>query len=395
MLTHTDASRSHPRRSGLLRALLPAALLSAAFLPALLDGWESDAARRFALRAVATVPPSSTPLYAERFIEMNPASRSLHVPALTELANGDLLAVWKAAKSEDRAVTFNAATYDRRAGSWGPVRLVTTSRRTESELGRVVTTLTNPVLVTAPDGTVSLLYVTAWGKWSTAAITLKTSTDRGETWTAARRIVTSPVANLGTLVKTAPVLYTDGSFGVPAYQELLGVLPQLLHFSAGGELLDKRRIDRSQVAMQPSIVPLHAREAVAFMRNSAKGSILLARTGDAGRSWSPVRPIGLPNPDSAVMGLRLQDGGVLLVFNNSATSRDSLALALSRDGGERWVVLHGFEADMRDGHGALENFSYPYVIQSSDGIVHVVYVWRVTRVKHVSFNEAWIRGLER
>jgi predicted neuraminidase len=108
-----------------------------------------------------------------------------------------------------------------------------------------------------------------------------------------------------------------------------------------------------------------------------------------------VQPIGLPNPDSAVMGLRLQDRGLLLVFNNSSKSRDGLSLALSRDGGERWLVLHRFEADMRDHHGALENFSYPYVVQSSDGIVHVVYVWRVTHVKHVSFNEAWIRELER
>ena len=376
------------------RSVLLLILLLSAFLPAFLDGRATDAARQFATPAV-TVPTPSAPLYTEQFIEATPASRSLHVPALTELASGDLLAVWKAAKSDLSAVTLMAATYDRRAGRWGAVRQVTSSRRTERELGRLVTTLTNPVLATAPDGTVTLFYVTAWYKWSTTAVALKTSTDHGETWSPARRIVANPVGNLGTLVKAPPVRYTDGSLGVPAYQEFLGVVPQLLRVSSGGELLDKVRIHRSEDALQPSVVPLDGQEAVAFMRNSAKGPVFLARTRDGGRTWGPLQPIGLPNPNAAVMGLRLRDGGLLLVFNNSPRSRVHLSLALSRDGGNRWVVLHEFEVGQRLWSGALENFSYPYVVQSSDGIVHVAYVWRLAHVKHVSFNEAWIRALER
>ena len=374
--------------------MLPALLLAGAFAPALLAASAPIAPRHFAMPAV-TAPASAAPFYRERFIEDTPTSRSLHVPALTELANGDVLAVWKAAKSDLAAVTLIAATFDRGADRWGSVRAVTTSRRTEQELGRMVTTLTNPVLATAPDGTVSLLYVTAWFRWSTAALTVKTSTDHGHTWTTARRIVANPVGNLGTLVKGAPVRYTDGSLGVPAYQEYAGVLPQLLLLSSGGELLDKIRIHRGKTAMQPSLVPLDAHDAVAFMRNSAKGSMLLARTGDAGRTWTHVERVGLPNPNSTVMALRLRDGAILLVFNNSPSWREHLSLALSRDGGTRWKVLHEFEVGQMHWDGSLENFSYPYVIQTSDGLVHVAYVWRQRRVKHVSFNEAWIHERER
>ena len=370
-------------------AALLALLLSVVFLPAFLGGRASDTARRFAM-PVARIPASPTPFYTERFIDAEPASTSLHVPTLTELPGGNLLAVWKAAKVAERPVALNAATYDLRAGRWGPVRQVTTSEQTEAELERVVTTFTNPVLVNGAGGTVMLFYVTSWHKWSMAAITVKSSTNGGKTWTLARRVVSSPVGNLGTLVKAAPVPYADGSIGLPAYQEFYGVLPQFLRFSPDGRLLDKVRIQRADAAFQPSIVPVNEHEALAFMRSSVKGSVLLARTPDAGRSWTPIRSIGLPNPNSPVMALRLRDGSLLLAFNDSPRWRENLSLALSRDGGERWVVFHRFEVGLRDEHGALENFSYPYVIQSADGTVHVLYVWRLAHVKHVSFNEAWI-----
>jgi predicted neuraminidase len=342
-----------------------------------------------------TAEAGALPLYSERFIAASPSPQSLDTPALSELPSGDLLAVWKAARSENASVALLAARYDRRAEAWRQVRRVTSSRGTQKELGRPVATLSNPVLLTRPDGAISLFYVTAWWEWSTASVTLKTSTDHGDTWAPARRIVTSPVANLGTLVKMAPVLYTDGSVGVPAYQELMGVFPQLLRVSADGSVVDKVRIHRGQVALQPSIVPLDGQEAIAMMRNYGRGSVLVARTRDAGQSWSPVEAIGLPNPNSPVMGVRLRDGAILLAFNNSVSSRDNLSLALSRDGGWRWTILHTFEEGDRTTDGSLVNFGYPYVIRASDGVVHLVYSWHHTHVKHVSFNEAWIRHLAR
>jgi predicted neuraminidase len=255
----------------------------------------------------------------------------------------------------------------------------------------VVRTLANPVLLTERDGTVNLFYVTAWGRWSTASIALKTSTDRGETWSSARRIVTSPVANLATLVKTEPFRYTDGSIGVPAYHEFVGVFPQLLRLSPDGDVIDKVRIHRGQEALQPSIVPLDERRGLALMRNAEKGRILIARTDDAGLTWGPVQRLDLPNPNAPVMGVRLRDGAVLLVFNNSPHSRERLSLALSSDGGERWTIFHAFEDQVLSKDRAiLDNYGYPYLLQASDGMVHVVYPWRLTHLKHVSFNHAWI-----
>ncbi|MET0850732.1 MAG: sialidase family protein [Candidatus Rokuibacteriota bacterium] len=380
-----------PLPSALRRALLPL-LAALAFVPAVLSGWRPEEPRRFG----ALPPPSSGPeepaRYVERFIEARPSPRSLHTPTVTELPGGDLIAVWKAARSGDAPVVLSAARFDRRAGAWGTPWPVTTSHRTERELGRVVSTFTNPVLFTRGDGEVSLVYVTAWWEWSSSSVALKTSRDEGRTWTPARRLVTSPVANAGTLVRAAPVRYRDGSVGVPAYHELVGVFPQMLRLSASGEVLDRTRMHRGQVALQPSVAPLDDRHAVALMRNYLKGQVYVTRTEDAGASWGAVTEAGLPNPNAPVMAVRLRDGAILLVFNNSRNSRERLSLALSRDGGGRWSVFHGLEEGVLDHEGNLANFGYPYAIQSADGTVHVFYVWhQLTHVKHVSFNEAWIR----
>jgi predicted neuraminidase len=373
------------------RGLFLALILGGVFLPAILAGWPPDPPRRFVVTS-GVASASSSPVYAERFIDQTPSERVLNTPTLGELPNGDLLAVWKVGeKTEPQGVSLHAATYDRAAGIWGPVRSLTSSGKTQEELGRVVRTLANPVLLTDRDGTVNLFYVTAWGRWSTASIVLKTSTDRGQTWSSARRIVTSPVANIATLVKTEPLRYTDGSVGVPAYHEFVGVFPQLLRFSSDGDLIDKVRIHRGQEALQPSIVPLDDRRGLALMRNAGKGRILIARTDDAGLTWGPVQRLDLPNPNAPVMGVRLSDGAVLLIFNNSPRARERLSLALSSDGGERWTVFHAFEDQvLTEDRAILDNYGYPYLFQASDGMVHVVYPWRLTHLKHVSFNHAWI-----
>jgi predicted neuraminidase len=379
-----------PRASVLTRTLLPL-LAALAFVPAALSAWRSEEPRRFVALPSAATGPEEPARYGERFIESHPSPRSLHTPTVTELPGGDLLAVWKAARSGDTAVVLLAARFDRRAGTWGTPWAVTTSHRTEREVGRLVTTLTNPVLFTHGDGAISLFYVTAWWKWSTSSVAVKTSRDEGRTWTPARRLVTSPVANAGTLVRAAPVRYRDGSVGVPAYHELVGVFPQMLRLSAAGEVLDRTRMHRGEVALQPSVVPLDERHAVALMRNYLKGQVYVTRTEDAGAHWGAVTEAALPNPNAPVMAVRLRDGAILLVFNNSGNSRERLSLALSRDGGGTWRLFHAFEEGVLDHEGNLANFGYPYAIQGDDGTVHVFYVWKLTHVKHVSFNEAWIR----
>jgi predicted neuraminidase len=84
----------------------------------------------------------------------------------------------------------------------------------------------------------------------------------------------------------------------------------------------------------------------------------------------------LPNPNSGLDAVTLRDGRNLLVYNHTHRGRSPLNVAVSPNGGEWSAAL------------VLENepgkeFSYPAVIQASDGLVHITYTWKRERVKHV------------
>jgi predicted neuraminidase len=75
----------------------------------------------------------------------------------------------------------------------------------------------------------------------------------------------------------------------------------------------------------------------------------------------------------------MRDGRVALVYNHSQTARSPLDLAISNDDGRTW----GAPKVLEDGPG---EFSYPAIIQSADGKLHITYTWKRRRIKHVVVN---------
>ena len=101
---------------------------------------------------------------------------------------------------------------------------------------------------------------------------------------------------------------------------------------------------------------------------------------DRGRSWSRLRPTALPNPDSAIDAVVLEDGRALLVYNHARAARTPLGLALSEDG-RRWRPAQVLE----DGPG---EYSYPAVIQGQDRRIHITYTWNRQRIRYRSLTPA-------
>ena len=372
------------------------ALVGIAFAPPCIRAFSPRAGLRFAEASVSLASPGAPahPIHEDRFVYTHRLTRFAHSPTLTELANGDLLLVWFGGDGEGSpSVGLYQSTYRPGVGIWTRPLLLTDREQTQAELGRYVFTLGNPALWTAPEGSVYLFYVTSWAAgWSGSSIHLKISRDNGKTWTPAKRLVTSPFFNSGTLVRNNPYLYRDGTIGLPAYHELLGVFPEILRVRRDGVVLGKTRIDYGKRSLQPSIVTLDEERALALLRprpsradRDREPRVLLSRTTDAGQHWSRPAALELTNPGSSVVGLRASDGSILAVTNLSTTSRNDLSLARSVDSGKTWTVMTAIEHSEQG-----QQFAYPTLVQATDGRIHLAYAWNYARIKHVEFNMTWL-----
>jgi len=358
----------------------------------------------------------------------------VHAASLVELGDGRVRAFWFAGSKEGAEdVEIRSAVFDTIKKTWSTEQLIVNRLNTENSLLRHVRKLGNPVSVRTPDGRLWLFYVTvSLGGWAGSSITYMTSTDDGMTWSSSSRLITSPFLNISTLVKGTPFLYEDGTIGLPVYHEFIGKFGELLQIGNGGEIIDKQRLSFGQNTLQPVILIKNTQHALALMRHSGVGPkrVMATTTDDGGKSWSSTVSTMLSNPDSAISGLRLNDGSVLVVLNNSETGRDSLSLAISQDEGGSWRTIYQLE-DQRGStiepekfaHRASElakstdpgivdattygesaksskcdaqicrfEFSYPYLLRTQDGDFHVVYTWNRSHIKHVRFSSAWLNN---
>jgi predicted neuraminidase len=365
-----------------------------------------------------------------------------HASSLVELKDGRIRAFWFSGSREGASdVTINSAVFDPAQGAWSAEQVVASRSSTQRALHRYVAKLGNPVVGRAADGTLRLFYVTvSVGGWAGSSITAMTSNDEGATWSAPRRLVTSPFINISTLVKGTPFLYADGSMGLPVYHESASKFAEILRLDAHGNVIDKQRLARAgQGTLQPVVLVRSPEEALVLTRYSGRDNPHLARslaTADGGRHWSAVEKSSFPNPDAALSATVLPDGRLLAALNHQEQGRDSLSLMLSADGGNNWRELHRLEEMrvLRDKkldeaqclhivQGLLQNsdarlaqapdamldeyvdsakarvradggcgfeFSYPYLIQARNGDFHLTYTWNRVFIKHVAFDQAWL-----
>ncbi len=370
-------------------------LMLVAFVPPLIGDFDSKQPLEFAVPR--RIPETAeSPIYEHRFVYPRPLTRFAHSPALTETANGRLLLAWFGGTGEGSpSVQLFASTYAPELDTWSKPRVIADRDQARRDLGRFVHTVGNPVLWTQPNGKLWLFYVTSWiFGWSGSSINLRMSADHGETWTPTKRLVTSPYLNSGTLARTGPFEYSDGTIGLPVYHELLGIFPEIVRLQPNGIVLGKSRIYFGKSSLQPSVVPLDDTQALALLRprpkSKANARVLLSRSEDAGRRWSTPVSLDLANPGSSVVGLRASDDSILLAYNDSPTSRNNLSLARSVDGGKSWQVLATIEQSKQG-----KQFAYPTFIQTKNDQFHLVYAWNYTHMKHVRFNAAWLAANER
>jgi predicted neuraminidase len=377
--------------SRLKRVSLVAILL--VFAALYFRAFEAPPAARWVPPRAPSQAPSPKPLFRSELLP-NGSAPSVHAATAVELADGTLRAFWYGGSREGASdVAIYTATYA--AGAWTPETALVRREEAQRSLQRSLRKLGNPVAGRDPRGRVWLFYVSvSVGGWAGSAINAIVSDDEGRTWSAPRRLISSPFFNISTLVKGPLVQLADGTMALPVYHEMIGKFGELLRLDADGRVIGKTRLSWGGSSLQPVVVPRSESDAVAFMRYAGDppGRVLVIRSSDAGEHWTAPEKTALPNPNAAVGGVLLAGGPLLLAFNNAEQNREDLSLALSADFGASWRVTRSLESESQPQRAPVAEYSYPWVMQDRAGNVHVLYTWGRARIKHAVFNRAWLEG---
>lgn len=236
----------------------------------------------------------------------------------------------------------------------------------------------NPVLHQVKDGPLLLFYKvgpspsTWWGE-------VKRSKDHGVTWSDAEKLpgdIIGPIKNKAITLK-------DGTILSGCSTENKGWRFHFERSSDGGKTWQSTgpvHDGKDVAAIQPTLLTHADGRIQALNRTRGKNKIYETWSSDDGRTWSKLSPTSLPNPNSGIDAVTLHDGRQLLVYNHTTTGRSPLNLAISKDG-QNWEIAAVLETDKGE-------FSYPAVIQASDGTVHLTYTWNRKKICHVVVDPA-------
>jgi predicted neuraminidase len=319
--------------------------------------------------------------------------RNSHASTVVELKDGDVMAAWFGGSKEgapDVAI-YGARLHD---GKWSA----------PAELARAAgVPCWNPVLFHTLDGRLWLYYKyganpSVWAgarKWSVdegrtwsneehlppgilgpikdkplvlpSGVIVSGSSREGSRWTA---WIERSEDNGATWTKFGPITVPD-SADVPNEAEIAAIRKEL---APTGGLYPPRL--KTIGIIQPSVVWLGGHHLRFYARSKTRSALIaVADSTDDGKTWTQAHFIGLPNPNSGIDAVRLKDGRVVLIFNNSFDQRTPLCLAVSADG-EHFRIFKTLE----DGPG---EYSYPAIVQASNGDLLVTYTWRRQTIKYV------------
>lgn len=318
-------------------------------------------------------------IVADEFVNKGAPYPESHAATIAETTDGHLVASWfGGTKERNPDVCIWVSRYEN--GKWTEGQNVAN--------GIISDTLRyacwNPVLYQVPGGDLQLYYkvgpnVSGWkGKMITSA-------DGGKTWS---KPIDLPKNFLGP-IKNKPVLLKDGKTLIaPSSTEEKG---WKVHFEITkdfgktwkyvGPINDGKELN----TIQPSVL-IHKNGDLQILCRTQERAIGESWSKDGGKTWSPMKKTSLPNNNSGTDAVTLKDGRFALVYNHVLPNdtlkrgkgeRNPLNVAISEDG-KTWYAALVLE------DSPISQYSYPSVIQSSDGLLHFIYTWRRKAIKHVA-----------
>lgn len=351
-----------------------------------------------------------------------------HAANLALLPDGSLACVWFGGTMEGMSdISIWMSVLAPGADQWSAAQQVSADPERSEQ---------NPVLFNAPDGRVWLLHTSQpGGRQDECEIKARVSEDGGHSFGAPRRIGDFR----GVFIRQPMLLGPDGQWLLPGFHCVTpdagrwtgdhDVAVMLVSEDAGAtwratDVPDSLgAVHMNPVAPQSGVMP-------AFYRDRFARQVRRSLSVDGGLGWTAPEPTDLPNNNSSIQAIRLQDGRIAMVLNpvNAEMSdqrrtslydeiegeeddnasrpvpggavwgvpRAPMSLAISTDNGESFPL----RINLDDGTGAaLSNnsregrnreLSYPSILQDRDGTLHIAYTYHRRAIRHVRLGAEWI-----
>lgn len=351
----------------------------------------------FPAPALLPGPDSSTPYFAAERIPTGGDAYN-HAATMSALSGGELLVAWGAGSREwaddtrilaARGNGGGLATGGIASPQWSAPQVIADAAGSPDA---------NPVLFLDDADRLHLWRAAGFGQMLCQSIILgRTSDDQGLTWSQDRLALPA----ICTLIRNRPIVLSAG-YGGPSGAAAGGgfqtwLLPAYGQAPYQSQFFFSR--DRGESwwplsgplltlpfnNLQPAVVQLADGSLFALMRSAGGAGFAWQGRSCMGAVWSLTPRQDLPNPDSAIDLIRINCGYLVVAYNDSPAQRSPLVVAYSADEGRTWSPPRTLET----GPG---EFSYPCLVESTDGLIHCVYSDRLEAIKHVAFNRAWLES---
>ena len=328
-------------------------------------------------------------ILVDEFIYDKAPYPSCHAVTIVEATNGDLVSSWFGGTHERHPdVCIYVAIKPKGSDKWGEPTKVADGVMKDGT--RFPTW--NPVLYQIPGGDLMLFYKIGpkpsewWGVY-------RASSDGGKTWSDK---IDMPSKDFLGPIKNKPVLLSNGTLLLPSSTEGNGWhlrMESTTDFGKTWVMGDTISRGKEKInAIQPSIL-FHKDGSIQAIGRTKNRAIFSTFSKDNGKTWSDLELIGLPNNNSGTDAVTLKNGKHLLVYNHvlppgkeAKGPRTPLNLSISDDG-INWKATLVLE------DSKISQYSYPSIIQSSDGMVHIVYTWRREKLKYVKIDPSKLKAI--
>jgi BNR repeat protein len=341
---------------------------------------------------VPTVISAGTVPFFTTVLDYSYAEGTAHAPAIRVLPEGFSLLWFEGRREGSADIAIMEQKFVGKGQTWSssPPRVLLTAPMVQAVMRppQAVRTLGNTVqLGASPDQL--LVTVVSIGGWAAASIAMVTLKDDAPV--QAEKLNLSPFINRSYLVRAPTLGFSDGDVALPAYFEMKNGFGEQVRIGADGRVRDKNRITQQSVGIQPSIVPLDRERAVAFSRDFDGSRRLVASwTQNGGRNWERTELLEIPNPGAPVAALGLENGDILMAFNDAERRSDILRLAISSDGGRSWRRI----ATLEESAAARGNSArYVFMRRLASGEIVLAYsVGSKRGIRAHVFNDAWAQS---